>query len=203
MYTILDESTFTITCEESKFIAILQHVGNEREIKSRLEKAKKDYPKAKHYCYAVLINGYSKHSDDGEPKGTAGRPLLELLYNLNMDQVILIVVRYFGGIKLGAGRLLRTYVDVGKQGLDAATKYEILDLFHYNVILDYALHDIFKNMIHELNANIENTEFDILIKVEITAKEAIKEKLQAAFDNQIEVIELPRKQKYQKVEENT
>ncbi len=95
---------------KSKFIAILIPLNSPEDYKNKLEEIKNIYKDATHYCYAYVYDGYAKSSDDNEPKGTAGKPILRILNLKNLNRVILIVVRYFGGIKLGASKLLRTYV---------------------------------------------------------------------------------------------
>ena len=109
----------------SKFIAILLPLDDDKNFKEMLQGIKNEYKKARHYCYAYKVGMKSKSNDDGEPSGTAGRPLLELLHKRNIDKVALIVVRYFGGTKLGASRLLRTYVQAGVNVLNEAELIEI------------------------------------------------------------------------------
>ena len=109
----------------SKFYALLIPLSEGDDFKTILEEIKKEYKKARHYCYAYKVGMKSKSSDDGEPSGTAGRPLLELLYKKNLNNVALIVVRYFGGTKLGASRLLRTYVQAGVNVLNLAEIIEV------------------------------------------------------------------------------
>ena len=98
---------------KSKFIAILCPIDNEEQFKDILKDIRKEHRKAKHVVYAYRLGQGYKSNDDGEPKGTAGRPLLELLLKKDINNCALFVVRYFGGTKLGAGRLLRTYVQSG------------------------------------------------------------------------------------------
>ena len=107
--------TYQATVEEmkSKFIAILTPINSPEEFKTLLLKLQKEHNKARHIVYAYRIDQKTKSCDDKEPKGTAGRPLLELLLKKDLNKVALIVVRYFGGTLLGAGRLLRTYVKAG------------------------------------------------------------------------------------------
>ena len=95
---------------KSKFIALLMPIKDEEEFKNILKDVRKEHRKARHVVYAYRLGQSYKSNDDGEPKGTAGRPLLELLLQKDINNCALIVVRYFGGTKLGAGRLLRTYV---------------------------------------------------------------------------------------------
>ena len=114
--------TFIKTTEamKSKFIAILFPINNPDLFKKELAKIQKEHSKAKHVVYAYRIDGKTKSCDDREPKGTAGRPLLELLMKKDLNKVALVVVRYFGGTLLGAGRLLRTYVQSGVNVLKEA-----------------------------------------------------------------------------------
>lgn len=95
---------------KSKFIAIFFPLNDETKFKGELEAIKKEYPKAKHYVYAYRVGMKSKSTDDKEPHGTAGHPILELLHKRNLNNCAIVVVRYFGGTELGAGRLLRTYL---------------------------------------------------------------------------------------------
>ena len=98
---------------KSKFIAILFPIDDPDLFKKELAKIQKEHSKARHVVYAYRIGQKTKSCDDREPKGTAGRPLLELLMKKDLDKTALVVVRYFGGTLLGAGRLLRTYVQSG------------------------------------------------------------------------------------------
>lgn len=99
-----------MSVSKSKFIAILEPLNSPEEYTAVIEKIKEEFPKAKHYCFAMRYEQYAKCSDDKEPHGTAGRPILLSLERKSIDKAILVVVRYFGGKKLGAGNLLRTYV---------------------------------------------------------------------------------------------
>ena len=107
---------------KSKFIAYLIPLNNEEDFKPFLANLKKEHKKARHIVYAYRVGMKSKSCDDGEPKGTAGHPLLELLYKKEMTNVALLVVRYFGGTKLGAGRLLRTYLQAGIDVIELANQ---------------------------------------------------------------------------------
>ena len=105
---------------KSKFIAILFPVSDPDSFKKELAKIQKEHSKARHIVYAYRIDGKTKSCDDREPNGTAGRPLLELLLKKDLNKTALVVVRYFSGTLLGAGRLLRTYVQSGVNVLKKA-----------------------------------------------------------------------------------
>lgn len=101
----------------SRFIACLYPLGDPKEVDIYLEKTKEKYPKARHYPYAWRYLPFEGASDAGEPKGSTGLPLLETLRLSDVDRLLVVVVRYFGGTKLGLGRLTRTYRDVTERAL--------------------------------------------------------------------------------------
>ena len=123
-HVIKEASTQQIEVMKSKFVAYLIPLNKEEDFKPLLANLRKEHKKARHIVYAYRVGMKSKSCDDGEPKGTAGHPLLELLYKKDLTDVALIVVRYFGGTKLGAGRLLRTYLQAGIAATDSASLIE-------------------------------------------------------------------------------
>ena len=124
-YTVKQTHIKQIEVMKSKFIAYLFPLENEEAFKDILASLRKEHKKARHIVYAYRFNVKSKSCDDGEPKGTAGHPLLELLYKKDINNVALLVVRYFGGTKLGAGRLLRTYLQAG---IDVTNESDLIPL---------------------------------------------------------------------------
>lgn len=111
MNTIIKNLEKTTIIKKSKFIGIAIEVSSKEEAEEIISSYKEQYKDATHVCYAYIIGPYEKASDDGEPKGTAGLPMLDLLKKKELTNVLGIVVRYFGGIKLGASGLLHAYVD--------------------------------------------------------------------------------------------
>ncbi|MBR3161476.1 MAG: YigZ family protein [Bacilli bacterium] len=103
------DSKNTLIVKKSKFITLIYHVDSIEQINTYLNNIKSVYKDATHYCYAYVLDGINKCSDDGEPSGTAGIPMLDVLKKNNLDHVLCIVVRYFGKILLGAGGLVRAY----------------------------------------------------------------------------------------------
>ena len=108
MRTIDKIYTNEIIIKNSRFITILFPINSDN-ITELINKVKIDYPKATHYCYSYILENHQKASDDGEPGGTAGMPMLNVLKMQGLTNIIAIVTRYFGGIKLGAGGLTRAY----------------------------------------------------------------------------------------------
>ncbi len=109
MFTISDNVINEIEIKKSKFICFLYKVNDVSLVNQYLDDVKKIYKGATHYCYAYNINGHMKASDDNEPSGTAGAPMLDIIKLKDLTDILVIVVRYFGGIKLGSGGLIRAY----------------------------------------------------------------------------------------------
>ena len=118
--SIENESIAEIIVKKSKFIATLYEANSKDEAEKILQNVRKKYFDAKHHCYAYIIEKIEKCSDDGEPSGTAGAPLLALLKSANLKNVIIIVTRYFGGILLGTGGLVRAYTESAKNAIENA-----------------------------------------------------------------------------------
>lgn len=181
MNTILERNETTLIRDRSSFIAILIHVTSLESIQNNLELVHKQYPKAKHYCYAYILNDKKKCSDDGEPAKTAGRPLLELLERKQMDEVLLVVVRYFGGVLLGASRLMSTYLEAGVNVISTSDIVSIESKYVYNLSLTYKEFDELKRLSKKLQFSFENVIYDDKIKVDVLAEVDFGEKLANYF----------------------
>ncbi len=120
-FSVNELATGYVELLKSKFYSTVFPVSSVEEFNDKLAEIRKANPKAKHIVYAYRIGVNSKSTDDKEPKGTAGRPLLELLAKKNLVNTAIIVVRYFGGSELGASRLLRTYLASGVAAVNNAT----------------------------------------------------------------------------------
>ncbi|MCR5332546.1 MAG: YigZ family protein [Bacilli bacterium] len=189
MQTILERSEAIIVKDRSQFIGVLVHVTSLESIKQNLEAIKKEYPKAKHYCYAYILGDKKKAFDDGEPSKTAGRPLLELLEKKEMDECLLVVVRYFGGVLLGASRLMSTYLETGVETISRADLLQIENRYVYHCELDYKDFDEFKHLERKLDFSLENVLYEDKIKVDVLAHDSIGEELPVHFPNmKIDVI---------------
>lgn len=135
MKTIKEEKESEIIINKSKFISIITKVETIDQVKDKLKEIKKKYKGATHYCYAYIINGYQKCSDDKEPSGTAGIPILNILKANELNYILCIVVRYFGGIKLGVGGLVRAYSSSVKEVLKKCEFGKLTP--GYNIIIDF------------------------------------------------------------------
>lgn len=181
MQTILERNETTLIRDRSSFIGILIHLSDVSLVKQYLLDIKKEYPKAKHYCYAYIVGNNKKCSDDGEPAKTAGRPLLELLEKKNLNECLLVVVRYFGGTLLGASRLMSTYLETGVQVIDSSDLVEIIDRYIYKVEMSYKDYDNLQRLIKKSSFSLENVSYEDTIKVEVLADEKYGEELANMF----------------------
>lgn len=181
MQTILERNEITLIKDRSSFIGILIHITSVESAKRYLLDIKKQYPKAKHYCYAYVIGGSKKCSDDGEPAKTAGRPLLELLEKKKMDETLLVVVRYFGGVLLGASRLMSTYLETGVQAINSSDIVEIQNKYAYRMIMSYKEFDELKRLGKSWGFSFENLKYEDKINVEVLGDEEVGEKLANSF----------------------
>ena len=110
----------------SRFVAHLFRAADETAFQARLEELRGAHPKARHHCWAWRIGGAYRFSDDGEPGGTAGRPMLQVLDGSGLDEVAVICVRWFGGVKLGTGGLVRAYTAAAARALEAAGRAQVV-----------------------------------------------------------------------------
>ncbi len=151
-----------IIIEKSKFICTVSPVDGEDDAKKFVQDIKSRYSDATHNCYAFVAdeNGfYIKFSDDGEPQGTAGMPMLEVLKNRNIFKVAAVVTRYFGGVKLGAGGLVRAYSDSVCKCLDKAQIIEQVYSIKLGVGVSFSLYPKILKYFSGIKVKVLNTEF--------------------------------------------
>lgn len=184
MYTIKNDSIKEIIIKNSKFITLLYKVYSLEDIKNTLVNVKTLFPNATHYCYAYILNNEKKSSDDGEPSGTAGTPILNILESNNLNYILAVVIRYFGGIKLGSSGLIRAYSRSVKEAIKENILTKLIEGINVNITfswsnikqIDYLLKDqlinkkeYLDNIIYNISIpiNILNTLKNYLISYEI------------------------------------
>ena len=144
IFTVKKQGYAEIIEKRSKFIANVYPVSSQAEASNIISKLKKQYYDAKHNVYAYIIEGsstYSKYTDDGEPQGTAGLPIYDMLQKQQLVNVLVVVTRYFGGILLGTGGLVRAYTEAAKQGLKNAEIKEVIKTKKITFEFSYELKD--------------------------------------------------------------
>lgn len=153
MYRVKEEVYHVMEIEKSKFITYITRVFSEEEAKEYIVKIQKLHPNANHHCYAFIIgenNEIQRSNDNGEPNGTAGVPMLEVLKKKEMQDIIAVCVRYFGGIKLGAGGLIRAYAKSVTLTLDNATFTSTIEMKRYILHFSY---DLIGKLLYFFNEN--------------------------------------------------
>lgn len=138
MKSIINEETFEITIKNSKFIGIIKHVESKNDIRNILKELKDKYNNATHYCYAFTLINDKGFSDDGEPNKTAGVPILKVIESEDLVNVLVVVIRYFGGIKLGPGGLIRAYSNTCKEVINKSTLVELIKGIEASITFNYS-----------------------------------------------------------------
>jgi len=156
---ILDEICSIYTIEKSEFITYLKHVKSEDEYKEYLNFIKKKHHDASHVCSAFICGQVKRSLDDGEPSGTAGRPILSVLEKCELDEICALVVRYFGGIKLGANGLTRAYSYATSSAIEKCKLYKKVVYKIYSLKLPYDLADKI-NFYLKQNTLLIDTKYD-------------------------------------------
>ena len=198
---ILKNGKAEIEIKKSIFIGRSIFVKSEEEALDFLDKVKEEEKSATHNCHAYIIgeDGLTqRYSDDGEPSGTAGIPMLEVLKKEEMRNVLVIVTRYFGGTKLGAGGLVRAYTDAVVRALDDAKRVVMKNFMRTKIIYDYTFHGALVNLLANENFKIieENYTDKVEVTIDIGEDKSILDKIRnltsANFESkELEEIELP------------
>ena len=184
--TIASESDGTYKDKGSKFLAFAYPVYNEDEVKEKLLFLRKKYFDARHHCYAYRLgcNGERyRANDDGEPTNSAGKPILGQLIANNVTNVLVVVVRYFGGILLGVGGLVQAYKQATAAALSNAQIITDVVAETYQLSFDYSVINKALRVIKEMNLNCCGQEFNAIctmnVKVRKTKVEEMKKRLEA------------------------
>lgn len=185
-----------IVINKSRFIGIIIPLSNDYQVKDILKELNKKYPKATHYCYAYVIGNKEKSNDDGEPSGTAGRPILEVIKNSDLHDVLLVVIRYFGGIKLGAGGLVRAYVNASKEVIDKADIFSIETHTLYEISMEYSLYDSINYHLQKEKGKIVDTIFEEDVKIYFLSRTLDKDMLNEISNGKIKVSEIETQEVY-------
>ena len=164
MKVIVEPTTAEIVEKKSRFIANVFYVASLEETEEKLTQIKKKYYDAKHNCFAYVLGVNAetvKSSDDGEPQGTAGHPMLDILKGNNLTNCIAIITRYFGGILLGTGGLVRAYSDSLKAAIANAKTSELLNAYKVSFEINYDDYGKVENLVQNLNQLNENNIYSL------------------------------------------
>ena len=172
--TVYEGGEGEITEKKSRFIATVHPVESEEEALAFLEEMKKKYWDARHNCYVYSIGmnrEFTRCSDDGEPSGTAGRPMLDVILGEEIYNVAVVVTRYFGGVLLGTGGLVRAYAKGAKMALDAAGTATFVPYTAFTTQVDYAGYEKVMHELAKYGVVCDGTEFAAEVTLKLRAKE--------------------------------
>ena len=173
MKTIIEGKTAEVTEKKSRFIANIFYVENVTEADEKIKQINKKYYDAKHNCYAYIVDGIEKCSDDGEPSKTAGAPMLDILKKNQFTNVLVIVTRYFGGILLGTGGLTRAYSNTALASIENGKIIEVENGLQVSLEIEYSENEKFKYYCEKNNIKIVETKYseNIIQKIELNEEE--------------------------------
>lgn len=177
---VKEPSTGEYEEKKSRFIAGIYPVNNEAEVASIIESVRKKYWDARHNCYAFVIgdnNEMTRCSDDGEPAGTAGKPILEVITKSELHNCLIIVTRYFGGTLLGTGGLVRAYTQASKEAVSNCRLAKKIPGVLYNVTTDYNGIGKIQYAMANMSAQIKDTVYTDIVRMEILIEKEREEML--------------------------
>lgn len=193
--TVMNETVAELQEKRSRFIATLRHVETEEEAMAFVNEMKAKYWDARHNVFAYILNDNNlvRYSDDGEPHGTAGKPVLDVISGRGLKNVAIVVTRYFGGILLGTGGLVRAYSGAAIGACDTAEIYEMVECSVAETECDYAQYEKLKVVLLDSGAIITDTVFENTIKIEFYIKKdlclPLQEKIVDVFYGRMGVTE--------------
>lgn len=172
-----------IVVRKSRFIACVQPVSGREEAQAVVDRLRAEHPDATHVCWALLAGGHSAAVDDGEPAGTAGRPMLEVLRHQQLEGVLATVVRYFGGVKLGAGGLVRAYTEAVAQALQDAEKVRRVAQHQVTSQVPYALEGLLRRELAQAGYELIESEHSHLVTLVYEVPEDALAEWQSRLDD--------------------
>ncbi len=181
--------TARLTIKKSEFIAYAYPVASREDAMFHVEQLREQYADARHHCWAYIIGDPTNTTsagfdDDGEPNGTAGKPILNVLQHKSIGNVIIIVVRYFGGIKLGAGGLTRAYAGSAQAAVDEMILSPYVAVTQIQILADFATEAQCRYVVESLHGRIDDVAYSKQVTLTVTLAEAdiegLKERLAMA-----------------------
>lgn len=191
-YTLASEVQFELVVKKSRFIGYLIPCTDKSEAKGFIEKLKKQYPDARHVCSAFKCGAHTGLDDDGEPSGTAAKPMFQILQVQDLEQVLAVVVRYFGGIKLGAGGLIRAYGGTISECVKLAEKCPVIQYQQLCFSVPFALENKIRHYCEQSDITVDDVYYnqsnnvEFLLRVREEKIELIKDALSSLTLGQIE-----------------
>ena len=171
-FSLAQPAHHELVIKKSRFIACVEPMAGREDAQARVAALKAAHPDAAHVCWALLAGGQSAANDDGEPGGTAGRPMLDVLRHQDLQGVMASVVRYFGGVKLGAGGLVRAYTDAVAQALLTAEKIPLIKKTELACSVPYALEGMVRREVELAQAQLLSVTHGSVVTLHFTLPES-------------------------------
>ncbi|MDX8387553.1 MAG: YigZ family protein [Ghiorsea sp.] len=174
--------------KKSRFITYIQHTANKEQAVSFVQETKEKHPDARHHCWAYIAGHPTAttaiaFSDDGEPQGTAGKPILNVLQHRHVGEITLVVVRYFGGIKLGAGGLVRAYSSSAHLAMENLETKSLIATKRLKIAFDYALESKVSHFLQEHQIKMLKSDYLERVFFQIEVEEQAVEQTELALVN--------------------
>lgn len=187
-YAPARQQQFELEIKRSRFITCIACVDDKAAAKVFIQWVRDAWPDANHHCWAMVAGApddvyQQDQSDDGEPKGTAGKPMLNVLQHSNLGNTAVVVTRYFGGIKLGAGGLVRAYTQSVSTALNQVVTVEKHIQRTWSLKVPYALFDSLEHKLRDTNVHIGQKQFEQLVHVELLVPESESASLATLLEN--------------------
>lgn len=170
-----------IEIKKSRFLARVEPVAGKAAVQARLNELRDQHPDARHLCFAFLAGGDSGMSDDGEPSGTAGKPIFNVLGHKGLDDVLAVVVRYFGGVKLGAGGLARAYGAAVSSALDGADTVTVEPWRELELTLPFALESEVRRLLARTGVAPASVDYGEVVRLTVSLPQSRIADFSAAF----------------------
>jgi len=151
-FTLAEPHHSELVITKSRFLGCVEPASGREQALARVAELRQQHPGARHVCWALMAGGHSAANDDGEPGGTAGRPMLDVLRHQELEGVLATVVRYFGGVKLGAGGLVRAYTDAVATALADAERIPLVATHRIRLTAPYALEGVLRREVESVGA---------------------------------------------------
>ena len=193
MKRVHKDGSAQITEKKSRFIGDVYNIENEEDALYYINETKKKYWDARHHCYAYIIgnnNEIKRFSDDGEPSGTAGKPILDVLDKSGIANCLIIVTRYFGGTLLGTGGLIRAYSEAAKSGIEASGIMEVKKGIKAQIDADYNSFGKIQYMCMERNIIIMGTEYSENVHINMIIEESEYAHFQKAVADALKLLKM-------------
>ncbi|MCX6501319.1 MAG: IMPACT family protein [Microbacterium sp.] len=182
-FTLAAPGHSELVIKKSRFLGCVEPVSGREQAVARVAELRAQHPDARHVCWALMAGGHSAANDDGEPGGTAGRPMLDVLRHQDLEGVLATVVRYFGGVKLGAGGLVRAYTDAVAQALRGVDRVPLIRMRVLQITVPYAFEGVLRREVEAYGGVIEDVRHGAGVEMRVELAEDAATSLVSRIDD--------------------